>query len=380
MDLISISHFIAADVLLVIFFFALGLELIEEFRNGDLSNPKRAAIPAIAAVGGVLIPIVIFLAGLKLFNITDYYNGWAIPTATDVAFSLAILGIFGKKVSSSVKLFVLVLAVVDDIIGIFIIAFMYSNNIGGLEILGVICCLIIWRLTLSAKKITIHPALKMFILTVSAIGTWYFTLISGIHPTIAGVFLGVLVPTNAADLEQRHKWHSKKKNWLDIKKSAVNKTNSQALRWFRSLTPICNYVVVPIFAIVSISVSIYHLHNAMQTDSATDLSELTYLGICVAIALIFGKPFGILLFTWISHHLTPLELFHGLRVRDLFGASFFCGIGFTVSILISTISYEDDIISAFAQIGVVVGSLVAVLFGVIFQMVSINIIKKKSKK
>jgi NhaA family Na+:H+ antiporter len=362
-QILETLHFFTADGLLVVFFFVLGLELIEELRNGDLRSPKTAALPALAAFGGVLAPSLIFFGLVHLLGVGQFQNGWAIPTATDVAFSLLALSFIAKltkkKLKSGVRLFVLVLAVVDDIIGIFIIAFAYSGDISGPALLGVVVCLLIWAFLLRKNDVAKLKILKFGVLPVIAIVTWFLMWKSGIHPTIAGVLLGVLVPT------KRHRVPGS---------DGKQHIESLAKMLSEKFSGFCNFFVVPFFALVSIVVAGFSMYEGFVGTSeqtpikhpmgvVNDMGALTTLTAIVTIALVVGKPLGILIFAWIGQHLTPLTLFHGLRVRDLIGAACLCGIGFTVSILIAGLSFDVPLDTAYATIGVLAGSALSVVVG-----------------
>lgn len=346
----------AADVLLTVFFFAIGLELVEEMVNGDLRDVKHASLPAVAAVGGVLLPALIFAATIFFSGVPDFlHSGWAIPTATDVAFSLAVLSFFGSKLKPGVKLFLLVLAVVDDVIGIVIIAIAFSKNINAFALLAVVVLVMLWALLMRLEKI---PVLAVVLV---AVGVWACTYLSGIHPTIAGVLLGVTTP--AKRISQRNLPHP-----------------DQAFRakyLSKRLEPACNRFVVPVFAGVSIIASGFELlhplfssENSAGVDASLgasnqylDAHAMVWVAVAVALALVIGKPLGIIFFAWVGQHLTPLKLFHGLKVRNLIGVSALGGIGFTVSFLVASLSFEDPTVIAVARVGVLAGSLISALLG-----------------
>ncbi|MDR1862167.1 MAG: Na+/H+ antiporter NhaA [Candidatus Ancillula sp.] len=329
------ADFIAADGLLAIFFFVIGLDLMDELKNGDLRDAKHATLPAIAAFGGVIAPAVLYFALIHFNGLQLYESGWAIPTATDVAFSLAVLQIFKKKVKKGTHLFLLVLAVVDDIIGILIIAVAFSSNVNPFALLIEVGLLIAWALLVRQEKVIIPLAV------IVAVGAWTAMFLANIHPTIAGVCLGIMVPAQRS---------------AKLKKGL-------AITWSEFFTPICNRVVVPVFAVTAIITSIYELISAFSLPDHKIDPGVYHLPIIVAVALIVGKPLGILTFTWIAHHLTPLKLFHGLKTRDLFGVSCLGGIGFTVSFLVASLSFSDPLVVAFCRIGVVIGSVLSALIG-----------------
>lgn len=359
-QILHITNFFASDILLSLFFFVVGLELVDEFRNGSLRSAKHASLPAFAAFGGVLVPAGIFLSFVYFGHIdVNLSNGWAIPTATDVAFPLAILALFGKRVHKGVKLFLMVLAVVDDIIGIVIIAIAYSGKINALALLGTVICLSFWAFLVRQKKIIFPLLLLMFVLT------WVSVYLSGIHPTIAGVLLGLLAKTSKTKVDGE-------KDDIIVATTAL----SQAKKWANQLNPICNFIVVPVFAGVSLVVSGYELFKGFNVGiSQYPVADLNILLIAIAVSLVIGKPFGVLAFAWVGQHLTPLQLFHKLKVRNLVGAAFLAGIGFTVSFLIAELSLENPLVVAYARVGVLIGSLISALLGyvIVGQMLKHNL-------
>ncbi|MDR0846101.1 MAG: Na+/H+ antiporter NhaA [Lactobacillales bacterium] len=278
-ELLKIADFIASECLLPIFFFSIGLDLVREFRDGDLRDLRRAALPALAAVGGVVVPALIYLA--VAYGFGGDPSGWAIPTATDIAFSLAVLSLFGKHLNPGCKLFLTVLAVVDDVIGILIIAIVFSSDAPPLTVIAV----------------------------------------------AIGILVGIIFPPN--------------------------------LKWSSIITFVSDKIVVPIFAVISIIVSIFDIFTGFSNQAIALVTP-----IAIILALVIGKPVGIILFAWIGAHLTPLKLFHGLRVRDLIGTAALGGIGFTVSFLIASLSFADSLEVAIARLGVMVASVLAALLGI----------------
>lgn len=349
-QIISGADFVAQDGLLCFFFFVIGLELVEEIRNGDLRDVRHASLPALAALGGVVVPAGLYIATISLFHLSsgesfsNYLGGWAIPSATDIAFSLAVLSIFHSRLKNGLKLFLMVLAVVDDIIGIVIIAIAYSHDINPLIMLLVVAILFIWCIAVRQSKICLP---LVIILGVSA---WISMCFTGIHPTIAGVLLGITVPARKFDFDEDHR----------------NVRASRAHYWAEKFAPFSNKVVVPIFASVSILASIYELwHGFSQSGGSEHYSLTAVVGVpaAIVVALVVGKPLGIMLFAAIGQHLTPLQLFHGLRVRNLLPVAILGGIGFTVSFLVASLSFEDVTIVALARVGVVIGSVISALGG-----------------
>ncbi|MDR0950445.1 MAG: Na+/H+ antiporter NhaA [Candidatus Ancillula sp.] len=357
--MLEILDFFAADVLLSIFFFVIGLELVDEFRNGELRDIKHASLPALAAMGGVLIPALIYFGIIFISDVSPVFeHGWAIPTATDVAFSLAVIDIVATRarkkgcfnVRAGTKLFLMVLAVADDIIGIVIIAVAFSSGINAFFLLMLVFVLGIW--VYLVRSLNFHNWWSWALVCIVAVCAWLCVYFAGIHPTIAGVLLGILVPAKRQDIIE----------------DDVNRPVSRARFWARKLTPFSNKIVVPIFAVISLAVSGYELYYGFSSGSEILSSDVAWIiPMAVTLALVFGKPLGILLFAWIGQHLTPLQLFHRLRVRNLIGTSMLGGIGFTVSFLIAGLSFEGiqdgATITAIARLGVVLGSIISAILG-----------------
>ncbi len=320
---ISFGHFsiehIVNDGLMTIFFLLVGLELEREIYVGELSNIKKALLPIIAAIGGMFAPAVIHFC----FNYgTSTVSGAGIPTATDIAFSLAILSLFSKKVPNSLKIFLTALAIADDLGAIFVIAIFYTKTISWFYLIGslLVFAILLVMNRLKVKRIEVY-------LLVGAI-MWGLMLNSGIHATITGVMLAFAIP------------FTKEQN---ISISLQEKLHK----------PVAMFIL-PIFALVN--TSIY-----LGEDLFSHLLSNNNYGIFFG--LVFGKPIGILLFTSIAVLLNISKLPGDLKWTHIVGASFFAGIGFTMSIFVSGLAFDDTILIQFSQITVLISSLVAVILG-----------------
>ena len=314
----SIAH-IVNDGLMTVFFLLVGLELEREIYIGELSNIKKALLPIIAAIGGMLAPALIHFC----FNFdTNTVAGAGIPTATDIAFSLAILSLFSKKVPNSLKIFLTALAIADDLGAIFVIAIFYTKTISWFYLLGslLVFCILLIMNRLKVKVVEVY-------LLVGAI-MWVLMLNSGIHATITGVMLAFAIP------------FTKEQN---ISISLQEKLHK----------PVAMFIL-PIFALVN--TSIY-----LGEDLFSHLLSNNNYGIFFG--LVFGKPIGILLFTSIAVLLNISKLPNDLKWSHIIGASFFAGIGFTMSIFVSGLAFDDTILIQFSQITVLISSLVAVILG-----------------
>jgi len=315
---LSIEHWVS-DGLLAVFFLVVAIELRHELTHGELDSLRKAVQPAIAATGGVLVPIAVYL--LIAGGDSSTSSGWPIPTATDIAFALGVLAMFGKGLPSRVRVFLLALAILDDIIGIIFIAVLFAGDVQWLLLgLAVVGVAVFWALSrfLHAKG---HPLIAVAMVVVGVV-TWGLVASSGIHATIAGVLLGlVMAPVPAA--RTRH-----------------------------ALEPSVNGVILPIFAFVAAFVVIPAL-------SPTQLSP-AFWGIVVALPV--GKIIGISLFGWLAMHIRPKGSDPALPFADILAAGALGGIGFTVSLLLANLAFADDRgIRDQAILGVLVGSLIALL-------------------
>ncbi|KQR64125.1 sodium:proton antiporter [Arthrobacter sp. Leaf337] len=328
----------AADGLLAIFFFLVGLELKREFVAGDLREFSRSVVPIAAAVGGVVVPAVTY----ALINSTspETLRGWAIPTATDIAFAVAVLAIIGSHLPSALRIFLLTLAVVDDLIAISIIAVFYSSDIQAGPLLLALIPLAVY--TFLAQKYRrffgTRPAAAWLILLPLGVTTWALVHASGIHATVAGVLLGFAVPV----IRSR----------AGGGPSAGPGLSEIFEHRFR---PISAGIAVPVFAFFSAGVAVGGWDGLVSA-----LTDPVAIGIIVA--LVLGKPAGILGTTWLLTKATKASLDRSLKWIDVFGMSLLAGIGFTVSLLVAELSFgpgsaHDD----HSKVGILAASLLAAL-------------------
>jgi len=320
---LSIIHWIN-DVLMAIFFFLVSLEIKREFIQGELSNPKQALLPIIGAVGGMLVPALFYI--FINFSDSTTLKGWAIPSATDIAFSLGVLSLLGKRVPVSLKVFLTALAIIDDLGAIVIIAFFYSGNVQ-LIYLALMLVAIIALIILNKFKInTFLPYLIVGILL------WDFTHQSGIHATIAGVLLALTIP------------HNKK-----------NSKKSLLLKLEHNLSPYVAFGIMPIFAFANAGVSL---------EGLTFASLLSPVPLGIVSGLFFGKQIGVFLFSYISVKLKFAEKPSNSSWGSFYAVSILTGIGFTMSLFVGNLAFANDLqyIDG-VKIGVLVGSLMSTLFG-----------------
>jgi NhaA family Na+:H+ antiporter len=332
----------AADGLLAIFFFLVGLELKREFVAGDLRQLNKSIVPITAAVGGVVVPALVYAA----INITspETLRGWAIPTATDIAFAVAVLAIIGSHLPSALRIFLLTLAVVDDLIAITIIAFFYTSDIQTEPLLWALIPLALYAFLAQKyrKFFKMKAAAAWLILLPLGAVVWALVHASGIHATVAGVLLGFAVPV----------LHSKAGRGPDAGPGLAEVFEHR----FR---PISAGVAVPIFAFFSAGVAVGGWNGL-----ASALTDPVAVGIMVA--LVLGKPAGIVGTTWLLTKVTKARLDSTFKWIDVLGVSLLAGIGFTVSLLVAELSFgtgnpHDDP----AKVGILAASVLAALLAVV---------------
>lgn len=330
----------AADGLLAIFFFVVGLELKEEFVTGRLRDPRQAALPIAAAVGGVIVPAVIF----ALINMGDgdALRGWAIPTATDIAFAVAVIAVVGKFLPPALRVFLLTLAIIDDLIAITIIATFYTDSIS-------FPWLALALLPLAGFAFLVQKGVRAWwILLPLAIAVWVCIHAAGIHATVAGVLLGFVVPVvpterarvpRGEDAEGEPLYDGLAPHFAD--------------RW----GVVATLFAVPVFAFFAAGVTIGGLEGL-----GSALTDPIAIGIIVG--LVLGKPIGILATTFLLSRVPALRLDETLRWPDLTGMAFVAGIGFTVSLLVGELAYgSSSVADEHVKIGVLLGSLIAAVIG-----------------
>ncbi|CCQ44930.1 na+/H+ antiporter NhaA [Pseudarthrobacter siccitolerans] len=328
----------AADGLLAIFFFLVGLELKREFVAGDLRQLNKSIVPVAAAFGGVVAPAAIY----ALINLAspDTLRGWAIPTATDIAFAVAVLAIIGSHLPSALRIFLLTLAVVDDLIAISIIAFFYSSDLQVMPLLLALIPLAIYAFLAQKFRHFFgrHTAAAWLILLPLGVVTWALVHSSGIHATVAGVLLGFAVPV--------------------IRSQAAGGPEAGpglAEIFEHRFRPISAGIAVPIFAFFSAGVAVGGWEGL-----GSALADPVALGIIVA--LVLGKPVGIMGTTWLLTKMSRARLDESFKWIDVFGVALLAGIGFTVSLLVAELSFgHGSLHDDHAKVGILTASLLAAL-------------------
>lgn len=314
----------AADGLLAIFFFVVGVELKQEIVAGSLRHPKQAAVPVIAAVGGMVLPATLYTAVVLVMDDRSALHGWAIPSATDIAFALAVLAIFGRGLPKALRTFLLTLAVVDDLLAIIIIAVFYTSTINLWALLGSFAVIALFGFLVRTRK----P--RWWLLIPLAVVAWVLMHESGVHATIAGVLLGLSVPALALHGEKISRTHQ----YDDV------------------VRPWSSGLALPIFAFFSAGVT---LVGGAGLGAALGQPVVW----AIVIGLVIGKFIGVLGVTALVTKLTPLRLPDAIGLRDLVPVCFLTGIGFTVSLLISELSFADGEHTAGAKAGILIGTLIA---------------------
>ena len=324
------------DGLMAIFFLLVGLEIKREIVEGELSSFKNASLPIFAAIGGMLFPAIIYI----IFNYeTPYSNGWGIPMATDIAFSLAIISMLGKKVPNSIKIFLAALAIVDDLGAILVIAIFYTEQIHWVYILLSLSVSVLLFLLnyFKIKKIVFYLVPGVFL--------WYFLHHSGIHATIAGVVLAFSIPTNLSTTEISPL--EKLEHWLHFPVS---------------------FLIMPIFALTNTNITF--------TNGMVD-GLFSNLGLGIFCGLIVGKLIGINLFSWLAIQFKISSLPQNASWTHMLGVGLLAGIGFTMSIFIALLSFKTEIkIQDEAKFAILVASFVAAILGYLV----LNLSSKKIKE
>ena len=327
---LSVLHWIN-DALMAIFFFFVTLEIKREFLQGELSSKKQAILPIVGAVGGMLVPALIYI--IINFNTPNTLNGWAIPSATDIAFSIGILSLLGSRVPLSLKVFLTALAIIDDLGAIVIIAFFYSGDLS-IKYLGLMLLSFILLLTLnkySIKKFIPYLLIGLFL--------WFFTYKSGIHATIAGVLLAACIP------------HRKKDHDFSL-----------LVKIEHAISPYVAFFIMPLFAFANAGVSLEGLSFS---------SLLLPVPLGILLGLFIGKQFGVFIFSYASIKLGFADMPNKSNLLRFYAVGVLTGIGFTMSLFVGNLAFANDMqyIDG-VKIGVLSGSLLSTLFGYFLLLIS----------
>lgn len=332
----SISHWIN-DGLMAVFFLLIGLEVKRELLEGALKSKETAIFPAIAAVGGMLAPALVYV----LFNSgdPDAIQGWAIPAATDIAFALGIMALLGKRVPVSLKVFLLALAIIDDLGVVVIIALFYTSDLSTTA-LAVGFAMTAALFLLNSKHVT-----KLTPYMIVGFILWVAVLKSGVHATLAGVVIGFAIPLKG------------------------DKGSYSPLKHMEhALHPYVAFAILPVFAFANAGIS-------LEGVSLSSLGSALPLGI--ALGLLVGKPLGIFSFSWAAVKLGVAKLPEGINFKHIFAVSVLCGIGFTMSIFISSLAFGQANVEydTYARLGILMGSTVSAILGYTFLRLSLPVAK-----
>lgn len=323
------------DGLMAVFFLLIGLELKKEVMVGHLSSKKRVMLPALAAIGGIIVPAGIFI----FFNLhyAHHLRGFAIPTATDIAFAYGMLCLFGKKIPNSLKVFIVALAVIDDLVAILIIAFFYTANVKFFYLF--LSLLPITGLYLLNSRKSYHIWLYLIFGAI----LWLLVLKSGLHATIAGVVLALFIP-------------------LSIR-------NRKVLENFaHKIAPVVNFLILPVFAFVNSGIAVQHF-------SYDIFSSPLVFGIIAG--MFIGKQVGVMLFSYLAIKFKHAHLPQGINWLEFYGAAIFTGIGFTMSIFIASLAFPETsvtmrIILDEVKLAILAGSALSIVYGIIITLISLN--------
>lgn len=365
----SLAHWVN-DALMVIFFFVVGLEIKHELSIGALSTPRKAALPFFAAVGGMIFPALIYFA----FNHEGgpAQKGWGIPMATDIAFAVGVLILLGKNLPTSLKVFLLAVAIVDDLGAVLVIAAFYTEQISA-QALGVAA--LMFGITFFLQKAGVRRLIPYIFL---GIVSWAAILLSGIHATIAGVVLGLMTPSIAfysrKDLPDKVEKLSKSLVQKLNQSKGEDKLNEDALhaihkledtlvesqpvleRLVHALHPWVTFGIIPLFAFVNAGV---HIEGASVQELVTHP-----IAAGVILGLFFGKPIGVVLLSWIAVQFKLADLPHGLNWKHMFGVGCLAGIGFTMALFISGLALKSaPELEMFSKMGILLGSLCSAIVG-----------------
>ncbi len=347
-----------ADGLMALFFFVVGLEIKRELVTGELRDPRTAALPAIAALGGMVVPAAIFLA----FNAGGPgVEGWGIPMATDIAFALGVVALLGRRIPASLKLFLLSLAIVDDLGAILVIAVAYTDDMSftWLAAAAVTAGVIGLMRRVKVWYTPVYVLLGLFL--------WLAVFESGVHATIAGVVLGLLTPVRPLQPSvETEAVVDTLENRAELGPDEVLRTSqmiresvSVGERYERALHPWVSYLIVPVFALASAGIPL--------SWASFDVTEPVFVG--VLLGLVVGKPLGITLFSWLAVRIGWARLPEGVGWGSLLAVATVAGIGFTVSLFITDLAFAGAAIEDVAKLAILVASTAAAMLGALVAVV-----------
>ncbi len=357
------------DGLMAVFFFTVGLEIKREVLAGELSSVKKASLPIVAAVGGMLIPAAFY--SFIAFHNPDYIHGWGIPMATDIAFALGILSLLGNKVNVNLKIFLTALAIADDLGAIMVIAIFYTETINVMQLVNAGIFLVV---LFAANRLGVRRA--TFYAIVGMAGVWLSFIFSGIHASIAGVLIALTIPVRTKISESKYiaglenllsKFRQSKPNNSSLLtqkqahlisdiESLSDDAHTPLQKLEHALHPVVAFIILPLFALSNAGVHI-------QGNIFEILIHPVALGIMAG--LILGKFLGISIFSRIMVGLKLAQLPEGVNWRQIYGMAFLAGIGFTMSIFIADLAFADKNMVEIAKVGIFAASFISAVLGVI---------------
>lgn len=366
-DLTKSIHHWVNDGLMALFFFTVGLEIKREIMGGELSSLKKASLPIAAAIGGMLVPAVFYtvVASTK----PEIMQGWGIPMATDIAFALGLLAMLGKRVNINLKIFLTALAIADDLGAVLVIAIFYTDSIDYSELLTAGFFLVVLVVAnLMGVRRTILYALVGFL------GVWLAFVFSGVHATIAGVLIALTIPARTKIDEDKYMdelcrltqdFENQKPNQIGLltKEQAHilseievlnDKAHTPLQKLEHAMHPVTSYFILPVFALCNAGV---HIQG--------NVLEMIFhpIGIGIIAGLVLGKFVGISVFSKLMVKLKLASLPDGVNWQHIYGVAFLAGIGFTMSIFIAELAFEQDVHKQIAKVGIITASIISALIG-----------------
>jgi len=352
----TIEHFVN-DGLMVVFFLVVGLEIKRELLIGELSSRKKAMLPIIAAVSGMVVPGFIY----AIFNVgTPAIRGWAVPVATDIAFALGILALFGNRVPLGLKIFLAALAIVDDLFSVVVIALFYTST---LHIASLMWAAVIVVILIIGNRSSVH---SLWFYALAGIALWLCFLSSGVHPTIGGVVLAICIPSrsriNQRSFLQRTRElvnrivarEEEQHDAVHALESLCERVQSPLHRIEHSLQPWVAFGIMPLFALVNAGV-------AFNSSVVTHLISPISLGIILGLFL--GKQLGVSFAVWLSVRLHWAELPANVTMRNIYAVSILCGIGFTMALFVAHLAFTSNEDLEVAKLSILVGSFISAIVG-----------------
>lgn len=380
----SVMHWIN-DALMAVFFFVVGLEIKREMLVGELSSVKKATLPIFAALGGMLVPAAIY----AIFNHgTPTSNGWGIPMATDIAFAVGVISILGKRCPSAFKIFLLALAIVDDLGAIIVLALFYPSHELNFVFMGLTLVVFLILILFNKMKVNSPYVYMMFGLVL-----WYFVFRSGIHATIAGVLLAITIPSKTTINEVRffvkvkHLLEKFKENGNSEVEVLANPKQMEVIhdineevdainplmhRFESALHPISHFLIIPLFALANAGVTL--------DGSILQMSPMPAVVPGIFFGLLLGKPIGITLFSYISVKTRLAELPGGVPWKQIFAIGMVAGIGFTMSIFVDNLAFSDPVYLNMGKAAILVTSFVSAICGMLAVLLTTKKVPSTAQK